>query len=240
MERVSLAPGVQAIDLALLVKDRLIISDVHLGYEDSLQAEGVFLPKFQLKDTMERLERILKEAKPKVVVISGDLKHEFGRISSQEWRDILKLIDLILQYADKIVIVKGNHDPILGPIARKRGIELVREHRIGDVLVAHGDYEPELGKGNKGIKTIIMGHEHPAITVEDKVRRERFKCFLVGKYRRRTLIAQPSFFLLTEGSDVLKERLLSPLLRRDLGDFDVYIVEDKVYHFGKLKNIRQK
>ncbi|MBI4150148.1 metallophosphoesterase [Candidatus Woesearchaeota archaeon] len=238
MNRISLAINVTAIDLALLVRDTLIISDIHIGYEDALQSRGVLIPIFQLQDTIKRLETILKETKPKIVVINGDLKHEFGRISSQEWRDTLKLLDMILQYTEKIIIVKGNHDPILGPIARKRGIEIVKEYKINNVLIAHGDAEPALDKENKDVKVIIIGHEHPAIIIQDKVRRERFKCFLVGKYKRRMLIAQPSFFLLTEGSDVLKEKLLSPLLQRDLGNFDVYVVEDKIYPFGKIKNLR--
>lgn len=239
MNQINLAMGVTAIDLALLVKDRLIISDVHIGYEDMLQSRGVLIPKFQLQDTIKRLKSILEETRPRTVVINGDLKHEFGRISSQEWRDTLKLLDMILEHAKKIIIVKGNHDPILGPIARKRGIEIVKDYTLGDVLVTHGDVEPNLeGKERKNIKTIIMGHEHPAILIHDKVRRERFKCFLVGKYKRKTLIAQPSFFLLTEGTDVLKERLLSPLLQRNLNNFEVYVVEDKIYPFGELKNLR--
>jgi len=204
-----------------------------------LQRRGVLIPKFQLQDTIKRLEAILEETKPKTVVINGDLKHEFGRISAQEWRDTLKLLDMILKHTEKIVIVKGNHDPSLGPIARKRSIDIVKDHTIGDILITHGDAEPNLeGKERKSIKTIIMGHEHPAITIEDGVRRERYKCFLVGTYKRKTLIAQPSFFLLTEGSDVRKERLLSPLLQRNLGNFEVYIVEDKIYPFGKIKNLR--
>jgi len=238
MNKIRLAPTVEAIDLALLIKDTLIISDIHIGYEDMLQRRGVLIPKFQLQDTIRRLEAILKEVMPKTVIINGDLKHEFGKISAQEWRDTLKLLDMILQHMEKIIIVKGNHDPLLGPIARKRGIEIVKDHTIGDVLITHGDAEPELGKERKHIKTIIMGHEHPAITIEDGIRRERFKCFLVGKYKRKTLIAQPSFFLLIEGSDVLKEKLLSPLLQHDLGDFEVYVVEDRIYPFGKLKNLR--
>ncbi len=238
MHTLQLAENVKAIDLALLVGKTIIISDIHLGYEDALQQKGVLIPKFQLQDTIKRLELILKEAKPKTVIINGDLKHEFGRISAQEWRDTLKLVDMILQHTKKIIIVKGNHDPVLGPVARKRDIEIVKDYVAGDMLVTHGDAEPNLaGKGRKNIKTIIMGHEHPAILIEDKVRREKFKCFLVGKYKGKTLIAQPSFFLLTEGTDVRKERLLSPLLQRNLGNFDVYIVEDRIYPFGKLKRL---
>jgi len=31
--------------------------------------------------------------KPEIVIINGDLKHEFGRISRQEWNDVVKIIE---------------------------------------------------------------------------------------------------------------------------------------------------
>jgi len=49
----------------------------------------------------------------------------------------------------------------------------------------------------------------------------------------------PSFCLVTEGTDILKEKLLSPFLDQDLKNFDVFVVADKVYDFGKLKNLTQ-
>jgi len=71
---------------------------------------------------------------------------------------------------------------------------------------------------------------------EEKV--EKYKCFLVGEWKGKTLIVLPSFFPLIEGTDVNKERLLSPYLHQDIGSFDVYIVaDDKAYKFGQLKNL---
>ncbi len=83
-----------------------------------------------------------------------------------------------------------------------------------------------------------MGHEHPAISIKDGPRTEIFKCFLAGKWKKYNLIAQPSFNLVTEGTDILKEKILSPLLKQNLRNFDVFVVADKVYNFGKLRNLR--
>ena len=47
----------------------------------------------------------------------------------------------------------------------------------------------------------------------------------------------PSFNLVIEGTNILKEKLLSPFLKQDLKNFHVFIVEDKIYDFGKLKDI---
>jgi metallophosphoesterase superfamily enzyme len=80
--------------------------------------------------------------------------------------------------------------------------------------------------GLKGIKTIIIGHEHPAVSIHEGVRTELFKCFLKGKFKGRILIVQPSFNLVTEGTDVLKEELLSPFLQQELSDFECFIVAE--------------
>ena len=86
-------------------------------------------------------------------------------------------------------------------------------------------------------KTIIIGHEHPAIVLKEGPRKEKYKCFIKGKFKRKNLIVMPSFNLVTEGTDVLLETRLSPFLQRDISSFECWIVADKVYYFGKLKGI---
>ena len=106
----------------------------------------------------------------------------------------------------------------------------------GDILITHGHKIPNKNILKKA-KTIVIGHEHPAISLKEDVRIEKFKCFLKGKYKRKKLIVMPSFCLATEGTDILKERLISPFLDHDLRNFEVFIVADKVYDFGKVKNL---
>ena len=240
----QLVTGIEAIDLGLyLVKHQtLIFSDFHLGFEESLNRQGVFVPRMHYKDIVARLDLIflaLKEQNKivKTVVLTGDLKHAFGSIQRQEWKDILNIVDYFHKHAPELVLIKGNHDAVLAPVANKKGITLVSNYRISDILVIHGDVLPaELD----GVKTIIMGHEHPAISLRAAGRIERYKCYIVGTYKRRTLIVQPSFNLLVEGSDLLQERLLSPLLT-DVSSFNTFIVDEKqkeVLAFGKVKGLK--
>jgi len=231
---------IEIIDLGLKVDHTLIIADLHIGYEEALNKQGVMVPRFQFKDLYERLEKMLKKAKPEIIVINGDIKHEFGRISEQEWRETLKILDLLLKNSKKVILVKGNHDTILGPIAEKRGVEIVESYEIdrkeGNIIVLHGDKEDEIPKN---IKTIIIGHEHPAVSIRDDLRSETYKCFLKGKYKKKDLIVLPSLNLVTEGTDVMKENLLSPFLKQNLDNFEAFVVGDKVYGFGKLKNLKR-
>ncbi len=226
--------NVEIVDLSLFVYKRiLVMGDFHLGYEQAMHEKGVLVPKFQLRDTVDRLENIFaKTGDVEIIVLNGDLKHEFGKITSQEWSDITKLIDFLRKRCKRLCIIKGNHDAIIKPIADKREIELVDEYREPGLLIIHGNKVPD-----KLEKIIITGHDHPAVSLRHEGRSEKYKCFLKGKYKRNVLIIMPSFNLMTEGSDITKEKLLSPLVR-DVSDFEVFVVGDKIYEFGKVKKLR--
>jgi len=234
----EITKGIEMIDLALYLKKEkiLVIADLHIGYEEALNKQGILVPRFHYKDLIDRLGKILIQTEPETIIINGDLKHEFGRISEQEWRETLRVLDFLSKHCRRIILIKGNHDNILGPIAKKRNVEIVKEYRIGSIIVVHGDKIPKT-KSFKSAKTIIIGHEHPAISLRDDVRTEKFKCFIKGKYKRKTLIVQPSCNLITEGTDIQSQDLLSPFLRQSLDRFEVFVVSDRVYGFGKLGNL---
>ncbi|MBW3015419.1 metallophosphoesterase [Candidatus Woesearchaeota archaeon] len=232
----------EIIDLCLYFRKQriLVVSDIHMGYEEALNKQGVLVPRFQFVETVKRLENVLKAVKIDTIVINGDLKHEFGTISETEWRHTLRILDLMFKYAKKIVLLKGNHDTILKPIAAKRNLEVRDYYVVDDYYICHGHVLPDESNDKvfKKAKYIIIGHEHPAVTLSESGRFETYKCFLIGNWKRKKLIVMPSFNLVTEGTDILKEEILSPFLKQKLSNFEVYIVSDKVYFFGKLKNLK--
>ena len=231
--------NIEIIDLALYFNSTLVIADVHIGYEEALNKQGVLVPRLQFEDMVKRMKRIfnlLKDKKIERIIVNGDLKHEFGTISEQEWRNTLKFLDLLAKHCNEIILIRGNHDTILGPIAKKRNVKVVDNIAVGKVLATHGNKVPDI---LKNYSTIIIGHEHPAVSLKEGPRIEQFKCFLKGKYHGKNLIVQPSFNAIIEGTDVLKDKILSPFLHQDLNNFQVYIVEDEVYNFGKLRNLKK-
>ncbi|MBU2589917.1 MAG: metallophosphoesterase [Nanoarchaeota archaeon] len=231
----NLTNEIEIVDLTLKINNTLIISDIHIGYEEYLNQQGYLLPITQYKDTIKRLEKIFeKTGKLKTIIINGDLKHEFGNISETEWRNTLNLIDFLLEKCEKIVLIKGNHDKILEPIAEKRNIEVVDSYKLNNILILHGDKIPK--EINEEI--IIIGHEHPSIGLQEDARIETFKCFLKGKWKDKQLIVMPSFNLVTEGSDILREEVLSPFLKQDLSEFEVFVIDRKVLKFGILKDLK--
>jgi hypothetical protein len=231
--------GIGIIDTCLLIDRKiLVIADLHIGYEEALAKQGIFAPRSQFKETEENLKKIFKKTgNVETIIINGDLKHEFREISQQEWKETIKIFDLMQKYCKRIILVRGNHDKILGPIAEKKGLEVKDYYCIKDICILHGDKIIQNLDTNKA-KILIIGHEHPAITLHEGMKQENYKCFLLGKWKKQKLIVMPSFFPLIEGTDILKEEILSPYLHQNLRNFEAFIAADKIYKFGKLKNIK--
>lgn len=237
----KLVKGLEAVDLCLWLPESgtLAMSDLHLGYEGMMNAQGVFLPRVNFDAIRKRLaEKVFpKIGRPGKIVINGDFKQEFGTISRQEWKEAVEMLDFLSGHCDEIILVKGNHDTVLGPIAEWKSVRLTDRlfSENEGVLFLHGDREPAVKDLSKA-ETIVIGHAHPCVTVRDGVKRETYKCFLIGKYRRKNLVVLPSMNQLALGEDMTKGRAMSPLVK-NLADFKVYAVEDGPYYMGKLKNL---
>lgn len=215
-------------DLGLyLIKEKtLVISDIHIGFEEALNRQGVLIPRVYLREFFERLQKMLDHVD--TVVVNGDLKHEFAGMSSSEWKGTDAFFEILK--GKNIIIIKGNHDPILPFVLTHT--KILPFLKVGHVLIAHGDAILQ-----EEAQVIIIGHEHCAIGLKEGIRIEKFKCFLKGKFKKSTLIAMPSSNLATEGTDVLRNERLSPYLQQNLNNFEVFIVSDEVYAFGKVKEL---
>lgn len=217
--------------LFLKAKKALVISDLHLGYEEMLINRGVLVPKAQLKEILSELECLVKKVKPLQIVINGDLKNEFGHVLGQEWKDTLALVDWIKKRGIKLIVIKGTHDPILKPILSKRSLETVDSLQLGKIFIFHGDKETKIPSNTE---MVIIGHEHPAITLREGRKTEKFKCFLRGQWKGKELIVLPAFNPLVEGTDVLTEPAISPLVKI-MKKREVFVIgEKKVLNFGRI------
>ncbi|MBU2522671.1 MAG: metallophosphoesterase [Nanoarchaeota archaeon] len=248
----EIAKGIEIKGKALWIRKHkvLVIGDLHIGYEEALEKQGIAAPRRAFGELKQELSNLLVETSPKKVIINGDLKHEFGEISKQEWSETMDILNMIRDHCDEIVLVRGNHDKILEPIATRMGLKIVNSYfleeiekkeqhdiSIDSICFLHGD-KIISNVDTKRAKILIIGHEHAAIGLREGEKVEKYKCFLIGKWKDKKLIVLPSFFSLIEGTDVNNERLLSPYLHQDIGNFEVYVVGDQTYHFGSLKKIK--
>lgn len=230
--------GAEIVDSALLIEDYLIISDIHLGYEYALNREGFMIPRFQYKKIITRLKEIIDASNASKIIVNGDLKHEFGKISKQEWAEVMDFINFLKEHFDEIILIKGNHDNFTGFIAEKSGLEVYENYSVGNYNIMHGDKIPSDFEEMKG-DTVVIGHEHPSIGLRSGERVEKVKCFLKGRVNDKKFIVMPSFNFITEGSDCLQQKTISPFLKDvSLADFEVFAVENfEVMNFGKIKNL---
>lgn len=246
---------IRFLDNSLLINNEILVfSDFHIGYEEYLFGKHIPI-RAQFDEIIKNLNQIFnllkKEGvKIKEIVVLGDLKHEFGEISDSEWKETLALIDYFLKKTKKIILIKGNHDNILGPIARKREVELKDYYKIGRICFLHGD---KFYKDCEDCNILIMGHLHPAVTLIDLYKKERFKCFLRGKWSIAGLdksqncldvVILPSFIPLVFGYDLKDldslEEGFSFIENKVLKNFEIIIYnqkENKEYNFGKLKKL---
>jgi len=244
-EATEILPGIEIKGLCLYLRgeDTLIFADLHLGYEEELRKMGMLVPLFQYAEVISHLEKVIlsvkKGGKIGRAVINGDLKHEFGRISEQEWSEVVRFLSFLEKHFDEIVLVRGNHDSIMGPIAGRKGLSVV-DHFFLDtekIYIAHGQKIPD-DVDLKKAQVVIIAHDHPAVSLRDSARTEKVKCFLSGKWKKKTIIQMPSMCFATIGSDPMAEEALSPLLEKNRENFDAYCVEGlEIFYFGKLRNI---
>ncbi|VVB82695.1 3',5'-cyclic adenosine monophosphate phosphodiesterase CpdA [uncultured archaeon] len=179
-------------------KGILAIGDLHLGFEYQLQQSGILVPEMQIKEIKEELKKIFEEIekrklKLKKIIFIGDLKHSF----SYQWREknyFNDLLKFLREYVkdENIILIKGNHDTIDYSFSDR-----LKDYFIeGEIIFSHGhQLFPEILE--KKIKTIVMGHLHPSIIISDNqgIKKEKYKCFLVGKFKQKNVIILPSFSL---------------------------------------------
>jgi hypothetical protein len=238
---IKTANGFPAIFIEKL--NALVIADVHLGYELALAQQGIFVPQVQLEEILKDLKKIFERVKAKCLIIVGDVKHEFGEASAQEWREVYRLIEFLRKKVEKIILVRGNHDNYLLNIINKLGIELYDPYYLAEgICFIHGHKKVKLPK----FKTLIIAHEHPSLVLRKGYDKIKVPCLLYGKINeKKHFICLPAISSWTSGTNinlVSRGELLSPILKEI--DFEnlVPIALDKeagALKFPRLKNFPQ-
>ena len=139
---------------ALLLKNKVVIADVHLG-----------LVSFFDKELIKQALNLAKYGDE--LIILGDLKHigKKGRI-----KEFVEIFD------KEITLVKGNHDV---KINVNINIESSRGIRIGKYGLFHGHAFPS--DDVLQAKKLIFAHAHPSILLTDEVGGLKERVWLEGK-----------------------------------------------------------
>jgi DNA ligase-associated metallophosphoesterase len=204
---------------ALLWPDRqtLVVADLHLEKGSAFAARGQFLPPYDTRATLGRLEALVSKHRPKRVICLGDSFHDGGAGERLATADRARLKRLTA--ACDWVWIEGNHDPeppddLGGRI----------ESELIDSPLAFRHQARMNGIG--GVAGEVSGHWHPKAAVHLPPKRISAPCF-VSDGRRLVL---PAFGAYTGGLNVL-DPAVSSLFE---GGFVVHLLHrSRLYGFQR-------
>ncbi|MCS7106743.1 MAG: metallophosphoesterase [Acidilobaceae archaeon] len=199
--------------LYLRSDNALIVADIHFGYEEALASQGVFVYGSQFGKVMSAAKEAIASTGAKRLIINGDIKHVFERLTRQERREVKEfLLQLGEAGVKEIILVRGNHDNYVSPLLKDHGVSIVEDVLdIGEFSITHGHLEVEL-KGDY----VIMGHEHPAVQISVGAYREKFKALLIMPTEKgKTLFVLPALgeYQFGNAAGLERESYLSPIIR---------------------------
>ncbi|MFB6241629.1 MAG: metallophosphoesterase [Candidatus Nanosalina sp.] len=198
--------------------DMLVLSDLHLGLEGSITSEGAYVPRFQLDDILEDIETAREETGAPRILINGDLKNEFRKSYYSEKQEIKKFLRRMQKSFEEVTVVEGNHDTFIENTVEQEGLELRESYLEDGILFIHGHEDIET---DKEFETIVIGHEHPALSLEDEIGVvEKVDCALYGETNSgKNIVVLPAFSSISNGTrinEIPESELLSPVLRERL------------------------
>jgi putative SbcD/Mre11-related phosphoesterase len=239
MRQMDIAPGLRITNerCAILLASRtMVLGDMHLGIEASLELDGVQLPRAQGAEMRKRVTEATELHHPRRIIVLGDMKHEFSRNLDQEWSQVRGMLEHMRSLAE-VTVVRGNHDNFLANITSRMGVDLVDELQVDGYHLSHGHIPcPH--------RPLIQGHEHPSARLFDGVGGYvKMPAFL--HHARERILIIPAFSPLAAGNDVGNigsGDTLSPGLRDvAMGEAEVYGCSDiGLIRLGRVEDLRRR
>lgn len=165
----------------------LVVADMHLEKGSSFATRGQLLPPYDTAETLNRLDLLISQHDPRLVLCLGDSFHDGeagARLSGKDCERIRTLT-----HSRDWIWLAGNHDP--NPPDWLGG-RIVSELAMAPLIFRHApSADPVAGE--------IAGHLHPKATVAVNGRRMSRRCFAEDGLR----LILPAFGAYTGGLDVL-------------------------------------
>jgi uncharacterized protein len=199
----------------------LVFADLHFEKGSAYASSRQFLPPYDTRTTIRRIEGAMARFHPKRVIALGDSFHDGGAAARLDAEECAALGALTRRAA--WIWVEGNHDP--EPPAWLGG-SIAGEVAVGGLVFRH------LPTGTTGE---VAGHLHPATTVSRRGLRVRRCCFVSDG---RCLL-MPAFGAYAGGLDVRDKAIVTLFTT----GFAVYALgRDRVYavagaHLRRNRNV---
>ena len=215
-------------------------ADIHIGIEDSLISEGFSLPLGEEKELLDRFRAIIKKFQPRILVLDGDVLHEFGRLGKYTKRSFDHIMMELMASVDEVVNVTGSHDRMMESALQSLDAKPADYYFKDGILFTHGDGVPAKAKEDD-VTLIVIGHEHPTMDIELK----KEPCYLYGEkaWHGKDILVLPAFNPLCAGTTINgmdSWDFMSKFLREsDIGQYRPIITAgEDVLQFPPLKDFR--
>ena len=172
--------------LAWPARQTLVVGDLHLEKGSAFARAGRFLPPYDTRETLSRLQAALRRWRPQRLIALGDSFHDAegaGRMAAEDAALLHRLLAGI-----EMLWVLGNHDPT--PPAGLPG-QAVEEHREGRLTFRHEARRGPLAPAE------ISGHFHPKATMPTRCGGVTRPCFVADAWR----VVLPAFGAYAGGLD---------------------------------------
>jgi metallophosphoesterase superfamily enzyme len=145
----------------------LVISDIHIGFEDKINKKGVFIDsKKNVDELIDILSKTIHKTQIKNMIILGDLKSSTYAITQSEWDNVPYFVRSLAKLCN-IYLIPGNHDGnITHLVSNIVNLMSAKGMEINDILLTHGHAIPKIGKN---ISKIVTGHLHPVLIKEGNI-----------------------------------------------------------------------
>jgi putative SbcD/Mre11-related phosphoesterase len=222
-----------------------ILSDVHLGAEAELTRRGIFMPDVSIRPLYHAWNHLLltlSGQKQSRLIIAGDL-FDTPNPGTDAVDTAIALFEA-LPPSCRITLIPGNHDPAAPVLARmfhNLPLTVADAASVGGYTVIHGHEaappnDPQLG--------FIVGHQHPAVTVRNRVQSAKMICYALVILPRtgKRLILLPTFSRAPLGTNLAEYNWILNFPRPSNKDVQILgIIEgdkSQVLDFGSLASLR--
>ena len=168
----------------------MAVSDLHLEKGTAFARQGMLLPPWDTRATLDRLTLLVRRHRPRIVVALGDSFHDRGGAGRLPAAEIARLT--AMTRATRFVWVLGNHDPEPAP---QLGGDWVDEFSLGTLIFRH---QGKISVSNTDSPGEIIGHHHPKAVIPVRGGTQSRACFVTDA--RRVML--PAFGAYTGGLDV--------------------------------------
>lgn len=146
----------------------LIVSDLHIGFENDFDTKEIFLGKnTSTTEMLTDISELIEITKPDNLVLLGDVKSSVKSITKTEWNEIPDFFEQIKK-STEVVLIPGNHDSNIQKLIPPDVIVSSSSGMIiENCLLTHGHTMPS--ENFSQVNRIIMGHLHPVFFLEGSI-----------------------------------------------------------------------